>query len=559
MIKSVKIVFDSAANGDSFPEKVCDRTVAEGVQTFTHNLLEILIGDTFVLIKNKGRAQYAGVIGSPVYFKSIDVTCSGLAQSAHPFDGSVCSPSGSVDTIVSYSGYIHSIPTYFKSHYIDGSEIFMAQVVRSKYVVKPIDGLATLNCLSIVNLFDDHHISALLDLYSFKPNSFGVRLIPSVFAGKWTSVDVQSVSGWYGSSDIQSAGEGFTNCHYGHDAWFILSSLRGSCDPFVGFNLLLHKICYGLYRPSSSWFGGMWRYEKGVYPGTSNPSRRGYGSAPSRAKEYDLGLLMGYIAFAKEPLWFLIAEAVNIRRDNLLTTLPSNVWNGGGGARQLGHYLNNLYDFMTFDQLAVGTSSVPRATYLAKARAVIDHAIKVNGSLDLFKNSGNPRVSLWEEVSALTMILKWCREGAQFAQDWTVQREFAKRLALNYIKTATSIVKHRGDELQYTSYDYNTVTGVLGPGTYPLHAVWYIGLYTELALNGVSFIEHHGKSAADMAKMCFLSAFKYFGMMWTDVMNLSRPLPMLNGSLGVDNGNYYGSSAEKQFGIALTALRMARV
>lgn len=224
---------------------------------------------------------------------------------------------------------------------------------------------------------------------------------PENFAERWWGAASQgglpAMKHWYGLG-TKAAAEGFSNEHYGHAAHFLIMGLRNNdvVGLTTGLTLLRQKIAYGLIDSDVAHpVKGFWRNEK------SNLNRGNAGTAPGPAKEYDLDIAMAYTLLPEDPL---IARAYDVRKTYHLAQGP--VWHGSGGARILGHHLENLLDMYH-------ASSDPALK--AKAEQNITHAFSanINGDRLWFREYTATSPSCGEGGMVLPQILKWVhQEGA---------------------------------------------------------------------------------------------------------------------------------------------------
>jgi len=242
------------------------------------------------------------------------------------------------------------------------------------------------------------------DASSFNPNTpagsrnCGYMLIPRNFLKVWPHyvAGLPAVQHWYGlGSRSAVAGENLNNEHYGCAAAWIGMGLRKD-DPAaltVGFYLQRHQDAYGVIDCDStaSPFRGLYRNEKG------DLARGTTGTRPSRAKEFGLGAAM-MKALVDEPMH---DKTVALLVESLL--LPGWAWTGYGGARGLGHYLENLRHYFIL-------SGEDR--FRARAELEINHAMGIVGTKLWFPENNDNRVSGGEGVCSLAACRWWALHGA---------------------------------------------------------------------------------------------------------------------------------------------------
>jgi len=233
----------------------------------------------------------------------------------------------------------------------------------------------------------------------------GWLLVPQNFMVRWpyylgsTTAGMAACRHWYGLGSRSAVqGENQTNEHYRAAAAWLGCGLRTN-DPVavtVGLYLLRAKCAYGLVDCDPPHIDkGMWRNEKGdLVRGTT-------GTRPGRAKEYDRDLAMAHAAgfTAEEPL---LGRAAGLRMGSLLG--PTWSWNGSGGARHLGHYLENLRDWYT---------ATDDDRFRARAQLEIDHAMTIVGARPYFiDDPAHEKVSGGEGLCALAGCRWWALHGA---------------------------------------------------------------------------------------------------------------------------------------------------
>jgi len=545
MIKSITFV----SNGVS---KTYHRY--SSVEIVNDGLLEITLTQSTARILNTGRPYDGRVAGKGFDFYSISsfvVECSSPCVSVlGSVDGSVVSSDDGYKITFNSVGNRHPANGL---HGLDGGDRFFCAVTPSFQYSMPVAVNDRFNALTLFGA-GLQNLSRVIELYDFVDHGFGVRMLPDVLTSRYATIPYDAVSGWYGCYDIQSAGEGFTNCHYGHDAWFMLNGLLNGSDAshFIGHWLLVSKLCYGYLQPGKNWYDGMYRYEKGSGP-TGIPTRRGVSQAPATAKEWDIGLLVGHMLYKTSPFADLINQVVNERRANLLNRPPQHVWNGSGGARNLGNYLSNLLDFYDHD-LALGLGN--QDAYFAKFNKVLTHVMKIVGTDPYFKNIQDGTISLWEEMGAVSLILKWIRRirNTGSLQDYSAQLKKIVSMVSFYHSKAISTPVINGVEYLHCNYIWNSKTGKIEGKPHPLHCVWWLGVYAELALNE----GHYDRSTLNfdpftLGHKCLMTVTSRLGQNWAEITAGHAPLAKLH----VDNVPY-GLSAEKQWPIALTGIRYAR-
>lgn len=324
----------------------------------------ITLDETSLRIRNGGAPDDWGQgkwVAEPWYFQSIAVH---LPEDRFP---QLAAINGAVDagdgwwSLVAPSDFDPPHPRYPKAATtpcLDGGDTFYCRFTRRtdpwEFGRLPTPEQKT-HALAVLDLRPDrleqYPLAArLLGFYTFNQHSanklcpvvernFGWHMVPEHFVYKWTSQFTTRVSGWYGAGDIHSPSEGPSNCHYDHDAWALMRYLLTG-DPIalaMGLTLVRMKIAYGLVDTNEPrtkcWHRGRWRGEKGQY-------RRGVLTPGVAAnKENDLGLCLASILAPDDPH---IARGIAVRRESLLGCNLQDVWNGGGGGRACGHFLENL-------------------------------------------------------------------------------------------------------------------------------------------------------------------------------------------------------------------------
>lgn len=252
--------------------------------------------------------------------------------------------------------------------------------------------------------------------YNVTVRNFGWFLLPQQYVKKWTSWNIDWVSGWYAAADMALPGDGICNCHYSHDAWWLANYIftGNRMSRTIGLHLVRQKIALGLFDVdapySQCWISGAWRGEK------SGQSRRGAPLGPMATKEWDLGLCM---ASAIAPDDEFIQHGLDVRLRRLLVVNAQDIWNGAGGGRAIGNYLRNLRDAY----LLTGDVRLKQ-----KANVFIQHVWSKFDAASTSWNVGHPGWPMlwfpnslrtaynatWEELIAHKEIAWWCEvEGLQ--------------------------------------------------------------------------------------------------------------------------------------------------
>lgn len=233
----------------------------------------------------------------------------------------------------------------------------------------------------------------------------GWLLVPGNFMVRWpfylgsTPAGSAACRHWYGLGSRSAVqGENLNNEHYRAAACWLGCGMRRN-DPAsitVGLYLLRAKCAYGLVDCDPAHIDkGKWRNEKG------DLARGTTGTRPDRAKEYDRDLAMAEAAgfTATEPL---LGRSAALRKASLLG--PDWAWSGSGGARMLGHYLENLRDW----SVATGDDR-----FRARAQLEIDHAMTIVGARPYFVDDpAHEKVSGGEGLCALASCRWWALHGA---------------------------------------------------------------------------------------------------------------------------------------------------
>jgi len=210
----------------------------------------------------------------------------------------------------------------------------------------------------------------------------------------------EGLAHWYGlGSRSAVAGENLSNEHYRAAADWLGVGIRNNDVGAitVGLYLLRAKCAYGLVDCDPPHIDkGKWRNEKG------DLARGTTGTRPDRAKEYDRDLAVAHAAgfTSEEPL---LGRAAGIRMGSLLG--PTWSWSGSGGARMLGHYLENLRDWY------VATDD---DRFRARAQLEIDHAMTVivKAKPYFVDDPAHEKVSGGEGLCALAACRWWALHGA---------------------------------------------------------------------------------------------------------------------------------------------------
>ncbi len=361
----------------------------------------------------------------PVYFQRIEVRIPGRTIPLSPQNGA--KPLGDDRWVLASETdfkHVHHKANdpqrawYAKSktfHMLDGGDTFYARFAPADdpWEWKALPGDAERKkALAVANLAPEllqkfPLLSRLLDFYTIRPSSnhpdppihdWGWWLNAQNHARRWRSTNPLTLQGWYGYTDIHAAGGGFSNGHYDHPAWFLVRYLlTGDRTAYTaGLYLIRFKVAYGLVDTdlprSRCWQRGWWRGEKG--------DRRGSAVGLSANKEWDLGLVLASILAPNDPM---IAHGMAVRRASLLERDDGVVWNGAGGGRAIGHFLENLLDHYH----ATGD-----AAFKERAARFIEHVFTKTGDLPYFPNSLRKGWNAtWEEALAHVWIAKWIDEG----------------------------------------------------------------------------------------------------------------------------------------------------
>lgn len=270
-----------------------------------------------------------------------------------------------------------------------------------------IPGQAVARALAVLD-FDEARIARwpwlqkMLGLYKFDATSLdpstppGHRdaawlLNPPCFMRRWSAQPdgLPALAHWYGLGTRQ-AGVSLTNEHYGSDAAWIGQGLRASDHRAltIGLYLLRAKIAYGLIDCDTACkHRGKWRTESG------DNVRGTQGMVPSWAKEYDRGLAAASVLLPNDDF---IQCGAQLRRSYLLTA--GHEWTGSGGARNIGHYLENLWHWY----VATGDPA-----FMVKAEAEIAFALAKCHYPWFPENPGSMTVSAGEGLLALAMCRRW--------------------------------------------------------------------------------------------------------------------------------------------------------
>ncbi len=241
----------------------------------------------------------------------------------------------------------------------------------------------------------------------------GFLLNPHGFHQRW-GVPLPPMLHWYGTPASKEAGAGLRNEHYNAVAAWIGSGLVRGDDVAVsvGLALLRQQIAYGLiWCDANNRHRGLFRTESG------DDTRGTQTLVPSWAKGlFNKGLVA---AAAMLPDDKFIQDAFTLHGDYLLTV--GHEWNGAGGARNLGHYLEALWTYW---------KATGHAAYADRATQELIHAMPIVGGLPYFpENPGSPSVSGGEGLLALAYARKWVIEGGIMPQyrdkldamlDWTI-------------------------------------------------------------------------------------------------------------------------------------------
>jgi len=165
----------------------------------------------------------------------------------------------------------------------------------------------------------------------------GWLLVPENFIAKYpfNPTPLEGIRNIYGFGTRAAGAESLSNERYYHAANAFLNAVTtgdvGSA--LMGIWLVRWKIAYGIIDCDQNlWMRGMARNEK------STELRGCSGMAPSPAKSHFKDLAIAYYLFPQDQL---ISRGFQVTSEYLLR--PQRAWNGGGGARNLSHYLENLW------------------------------------------------------------------------------------------------------------------------------------------------------------------------------------------------------------------------
>lgn len=530
-------------------------TVDEG-QTITQGNLTLKLTSDYISIRNGGGPDNFGNTGlwttQPIYFREIAVLIPGKSVLLAPFNGAR-HLGQDLWVLAGPNDYKHAHPYspvrswYQKSttyHMIDGGDTFYCRFMTNGNVYEPVPSLtARQRALTILNLNTEllsnyPLLRRVLDFYTLRLSSlmknsplrdWGWWLFPSNYAYRWTSVPIDFVSGWYGGmTDIMSAGEGFSNCHYDHILYFFIKYLLDNDETALAIaaNLLRFKIAYGLIDTNlprnPCWHKGWWRGEKGA--------RRGAVIGLSANKEWDMGLVIGSILLPNDDF---IANAMQIRRDSLLQRGNQTVWNGAGGGRAIGHFLENLrfHYKATNDQV-----------FKDRAENFINHVFTITGNGMWFPNSLRIGfTAVWEEALAHVQIARW-----MFDYGIGLQYESHLKDMVEWMITNGSDYRggHASSGVYEVAYEISVPDTSFKDFKHPSHQTWWVQLWD---------VANHwwpGRFAAE-ASASINTLMTRIGQNWT---NVDRGQPPLTAShLQVDNPPD-GPAVEKTWPIELHTL-----
>ena len=478
------------------------------------------INENELMIRNGGNPDKFGPAKwstEPFYFKKIEVEIPGKVVMYSLYNGAVNLGNDkwqlAGDGEFVHHHHKHADPAYpwyadsTRYHMIDGGDTFYCRFT-DPHDIYEFTSVPTAQqkalALQILQLNDNliekyPLLRRTLDFYSLDASSlnrlttirnFGWFMIPSNYVSRWTGTNIDYISHWYGFTDMWAPGDNQCNCHYSHDAWWLVNYLKTG-NPFsmaIGLNFVRFKVAYGLFDVDLPYttctIKGQWRGEK------SGESRRGAGVGPFASKEWDLGLIIASILFPEDNM---IKRGIAVRKDRLLNIPDSLTWNGAGGGRQAGAYLRNLLDFYNLTgDIAFKNKATSFITHVwnkfYQAKNIWDPQHPGNPMLWFPNSSRVDFNACWEEVILHRMIAAWMDLGVgndkeQILKDmveWAINNGTAWRdLAKTIYQVAYEVgVQSVGPTANLSYKNFSTPTnGLWWIPFAPRIKTWWPGVY----------------------------------------------------------------------------------
>lgn len=226
-------------------------------------------------------------------------------------------------------------------------------------------------------------------------------LSPSNFIQRWGANPggVGAIAHWYGFGTRQ-AGVSLSNEHYDSVAAWLISGVYRS-DPVavdIALTLARQQGAYGVIDCAAAC------PHKGKYRTESGDLARGTQAlVPSWAKEYDKGEAALWCLFPHD---YMVQKTGTLRITYLLTC--GHEWQGAGGARNLGHFLENLRHWW----VATGDDRLRQ-----RALSELDYAMAKVGNCTYFPEALSGQtvmtVSAGEGLITLGAARWWAMRGGQ--------------------------------------------------------------------------------------------------------------------------------------------------